>query len=314
MDTPVVKWGSGGLVLAGIVAAVIAIGPSHTDHGTTTCPPPAYPDATCTGYSGSLTTATLNGDGNLRIDDDNAVVDHMDVDGCIDVRGVGVTVKNSKAKCITTSQSARASDPAYPRLTIEDSTVDCGGRTGPLGSTGIAFENLTALRVEVTNCANGLDMYRNATLKDSWIHDLTQCVNPDCTLPGGADDVHTDGIQSGDGSNDIIEHNTIIAYNPPCTFELSGSCNGTSAININHSLGGPNSSNVTIRKNFIAGGAFVLYCPRVPTTHFVVKDNEFGTSYSPVSGRFGPSKGCSEGNEIKINNTYSPSGEQVPLP
>jgi hypothetical protein len=315
LPTPKIKWAGGGIVLAGVVATVIAVGePSHVDHGVTTCPLPAYPDASCTGYTGSLTTATLNGDGNLRIDDDFAVVDHMDVAGCIDVRGVGVTVKNSNAQCITTSQSARASDGTNPRLTIEDSTVNCGGRLGPLGSTGIAFENFTALRVEVTDCANGLDMFRNATLKDSWIHDLTQCINPDCTLPGGLDDVHTDGIQSGDGSNDIIEHNRIIAYNPPCTFAQSGSCNGTSAININHGLGGPHASNVTIRWNLLAGGANALYCPRVSTTHYVVLENHFSTAYSPNVGLFAPSVGCTVGHEVVAKNVYHETGLPITLP
>jgi hypothetical protein len=263
LPTPKIKWAGGGIVLAGVVATVIAVGgPSHVDHGVTTCPLPAYPDASCTGYTGSLTTATLNGDGNLRIDDDFAVVDHMDVAGCIDVRGVGVTVKNSNAQCITTSQSARASDGTNPRLTIEDSTVNCGGRLGPLGSTGIAFENFTALRVEVTDCANGLDMFRN----------------------------------------------------PPCTFAQSGSCNGTSAININHGLGGPHASNVTIRWNLLAGGANALYCPRVSTTHYVVLENHFSTAYSPNVGLFAPSVGCTVGHEVVAKNVYHETGLPITLP
>jgi hypothetical protein len=305
VPTPKIKWVGGGVVLAGVIATIVAVGgPSGSNHGTTTCPLPAYPNASCTGYSGSLTTATLNGDGNLRVDANNAVVENVDVDGCIDVRGTGVTIRNVKAKCITTDQSTVASNAANPRLTIEDSEVDCQGQG--VGA-GIKYENISAYRVNVHNCENGLDMYRNMTLKDSYIHDLQQCVDVNCVEPSP----HTDGIQSGDGSNDIIEHNTILAYNSPCSGS-GGQCNGTSAININNSLAGPPTSNISIRFNLIGGGAFAMYCPRVATSNYVIEGNHFTTAYSDKVGAFGPSNSCS--NETQVGNVYHESGLRITLP
>ena len=129
----------------------------------------------------------------------------------------------------------------------------------PIGrwNTGIRFSNYVALRVNIHGCENGLDIGRNVTLRDSYIHDLA-----------AGEGFHNDGIQSDDGSNSTIEHNTIYAID-------------TSAININNWSAGPNTQNVLIRNNLLAGGAWTVYCPIPATSNFRIVDNNFSTNFSP---------------------------------
>jgi hypothetical protein len=245
-----------------------------------------------------------DGDGNYNITEDGAVVDAVNVpNGCILIKAVGVTIKNSKANCVTTDFNGRAKDPANPRATIQDSEFDCGSG---IGGTAIFYENMDVQRVDITSCENGFDAFKNMMIEDSYVHDLYQAT------PGNGDP-HTDGVQSADGSNVTIDHNTIYGFNTGCQWPNDGSCNGTAAVNINNSPTGPTSTNVTISNNLLAGGAVALYCPRVPTSNFRVTDNHFSTVYSPKVGEFGVSTDCVS-NEIVSGNVYHETGQPVRLP
>ena len=188
----------------------------------------------------------------------NTVVNAISISGCIIVEAYGVTIKNSKVGCVRIEGDAANS--ANAPLTIQDTEIVC-----PIGSwnTGIRFSNFSAIRVNIHGCENGLDIGNHVTLRDSYIHDLAT----------GAD-LHTDGIQSGDGSNSTIEHNTIYGAD-------------TSAININHDAGGPQTHDVLIRDNLIAGGGYALFCPIPATSNFQITDNQFSTIFSPKVGQFG---------------------------
>jgi len=262
-----------------------------------TCALPKYPDATCTGVPVGTSLTAVSGD--LEITTDNAVVSGKDVNGCIDVAAVGVTVKNSKAKCITTSNSSRARDPANARLTIQDSEVDCGNK---LGSTAIGDRNINVYRTNIHGCENGFDMDSDSLIQDSFIHDLYNSV---------AGDPHTDGLQSGVGSNLTINHNTFYGFDTGCKYPNDGSCNGTSAVNIFNAASGPAVHDTTVSNNLLAGGAYTLYCPRVSTTNFNITNNHFSTIYSSKVGEYGPSSDCS--NETQSGNVYHESGAALKL-
>lgn len=262
-----------------------------------TCALPKYPDATCTGIPAGTALTTVSGD--LTVTTDNAVVSGKDVNGCIEVAAVGVTVKNSKAKCIETANSTRARDPANPRLTIQDSEVDCGNK---LGSTAIGDRNINVYRTNIHGCENGFDMDSDSIIQDSYIHDLFNST---------VGDPHTDGLQSGVGSNLTINHNTFYGFDAGCKYPNNGSCNGTSAVNIFNAPSGPAVHDTTVSNNLLAGGAYTLYCPRVSTTNFKITNNHFSTIYSPHVGEYGPSSDCS--NETQSGNVYQESGAPLNL-
>jgi hypothetical protein len=216
----------GGLTgLAAIIAAWVAIGVGGGggQSGLSTCPLPAYPSASCTGVPAgtTLTPVTGNYDGNTT----NEVIDGLDVSGCFVIHAAGVTIKNSKANCIKVGDSGDASRSGTP-LEIEDSEVDCDD--GSQGNfTGIFPENFKVYRTNIHNCENGASVGDYAEFHDSYIHDLFQCPIAGCPEPGSP---HTDGIEFEVGAGSVIAHNTIYAFNPPC----SPGNNGTVARELPH--------------------------------------------------------------------------------
>jgi hypothetical protein len=234
-----------------------------------------YPDASNTGVPAGTTLTPVD---SLTVRTNNTVVSAIQMTGCVTVEAVNVTIKNSKIGCVRVENPADA-EGAQP-VTIQDTEIVC-----PIGNwnTGIRFNNFNAIRVNIHGCENGLDMFSHATIRDSYIHDLA------C---GG--DYHTDGIQSGDGSNTVIQHNTII------------SCD-TSAININNTPGGVVTNNVLITENKLAmtNGSYTIYCPITPPTNFRITNNAFA-----ASPNFGDSTDCAGGEAWSGNVRYA-TGDPV---
>jgi hypothetical protein len=304
----------GGLTgLAAIIAAWVAIGVGGGggQSGLSTCPLPAYPSASCTGVPAgtTLTPVTGNYDGNTT----NEVIDGLDVSGCFVIHAAGVTIKNSKANCIKVGDSGDASRSGTP-LEIEDSEVDCDD--GSQGNfTGIFPENFKVYRTNIHNCENGASVGDYAEFHDSYIHDLFQCPIAGCPEPGSP---HTDGIEFEVGAGSVIAHNTIYAFNPPCSPGNNGTCNGTSAININNVAGGNSlhSDNIMIRDNLIGGGSYSIYCPihgvQPSPVNFRIINNHFTTALSSTGGESGPTTACAD-DEIASGNVYDPGGDPVEI-
>jgi hypothetical protein len=249
--------------------------------GSSSCALPNYPDATCTGVPAGTALTKVSGD--LQVKDDNAVVDGKDVAGCIVVIGTGVTISNSKAQCITVGQSDRARDPANPPLIVKDTEVACPDKDG---TTAMGDRNFKAQRVNIHGCENGFDVDSDATIEDSFIHDLHQ-----------SQIAHTDGLQSAVGSNLVIRHNRFDAETPGACGTPSGhttDCGGTSAININNDPSGPVSTHTIVADNILAGGAYTMYCPYLTPQDFHVTGNHWSRRFYPNGGAFGPSADCLE--------------------
>jgi len=282
------------LVAVLLTCACSSGGNGAPDSGTGSCALPNYPDETCTGVPSGTTLQAVPGsatsgagwtwdsvDQIVTVTADGAVIDSLDVAGCIVVEAVGVTIKRSKAQCITTSLSPAARDPQNPRLTVEDTEVACPDMDG---TTGIGDRNIDVQRTNIHGCENGFDMDSDATITDSFIHDLHQSVI-----------AHTDGLQSAVGSNLVIRHNRFYAETPGACGVESGhtsDCGGTSAININNNPTGPVSTSTTVSDNLLAGGAYTLYCPKVTPSSFAVTNNRFSRTFYPTSGAFGPQADC----------------------
>jgi hypothetical protein len=284
----------------GAATTAAAAGPVGS---SSSCPLPRYPSAACTGVPAGTALAVVNGD--MTVTSDHAVVTGKDVRGCIDVEAVGVTIKDTKAQCITTTNSDRARDPANPRLTIEDSEIACPNVDG---STGIGDRNINVYRVNIHSCENGFDMDSDATILDNYIHDLHQSVI-----------AHTDGLQSAVGSNLIIEHNTIYGDTLGACGVASGhtgNCGGTSAINVNNNPAGPHTTNLIISYNLLAGGAYTLYCPIPAMTNVQVSYNHFSRMFYPNSGNYGTSSACLNDNgsprtSVWTGNVWNDTGAAI---
>ncbi len=85
----------------------------------------------------------------------------------------------------------------------------------------------------------------------------------------------------------------------------------TSAININNGADGPNTRDVLIQDNLLAGGGYTLYCPIPATSNFRIVDNSFSTIFSPTVGGFGPATACAD--EIQSGNVYHQTGRPLTL-
>ena len=267
------------------------------------CPAyPAFPDASCTGVTPGVQLEKVNGD--LVVATDFAVITGKDVDGCVLVNAVGVTVKDTKAKCITTTYNARARNPQNPRLTVQDVEIDCGDSPAGWGSSGIGDQNVNVYRANIQGCENGFDMDGHATIKDSYIHDLFTM--PDDT-PNGP---HMGVLQSAFGNNLVIEHNTMYAFDTGCVYpDPQGHCNGSGVIGIHHESGPP-LQDTFVRNNLMAGGSYVIRCPRY-NAGMTLEGNQFSTVYSPKVGEFGVSDDC--GDERLSGNVIHETGERVTL-
>lgn len=291
---------------AAIVASWVTFGLGGTTGGRA-CPLPAFPDATCTGIPAGtvLTPASVDVNGDLQVTVADTVVDSVDVPRCIIIAASGVLVKNSRAKCVF-MEVGPASNPANPRLTIQDSELDCGNRTDHAPAdprTAVNNANYNAYRNRITNCENGFDFSTDVTIEDNYVYDLWNSNDPDGP--------HTDAVQSTDGSRSIIRHNTFYAQDDGCVYPAGadGSCNGTSAVNINNSGLGPHTDDLLVRFNLLAGGTYTLYCPVPSVTNVTITNNEFSTSYKPTIGQYGPSADCaSSGGEASSGNVYHESG------
>jgi hypothetical protein len=268
-----------------------------------------WPDATNTGVPPGTMLTVVNGDMDITIP--NTVVDAKDIRGCVSVNAPGVVIKRSKINCgnfvTVTNNSKSIYHDGYTGtgLLMEDSEVSCLDSNGiPGPGTAIGDNNFTVRRLNIHGCENGFDVDLNADIEDSYIHDLYQSAA-----------AHTDGLQSADGSNLTINHNTIYGDSPGCPNTDGSGCSGTSAININNCDPAmrtcPTTSNTTVSNNLIAGGSYTLYCPIKPDVNFRILNNHFSTIFRPNIGAFGYSSDC--GDEIQSGNVIHETNQPITL-
>jgi hypothetical protein len=228
-----------------------------------------FPDASNTGVPAGTKLAVVNGD--LEVRQAGAVVTGKDIRGCVRVQAKNVTIRRSKVTCVDFYAIASFSeDYGGGGLLVEDVEIDCKNTNG----TGVGSYGFTARRLEIRGCENGFDVNRDATIVDSYIHDLYE-----------GSSGHADGVQLAGGAHIDIRHNTIFVPG------------GTSAI-ISHPS---DNSDVLVASNLMAGGAYTLYCPRDSSVDFHVLDNRFSTIYSGKSGQYGPWTDCEKAAQVRGN-------------
>jgi hypothetical protein len=128
------------------------------------------------------------------ISEAGTVIDAKSIDGCVEVAAPDVLITRSKVTCTDTLLRVRSGD-----LTVEDSELD-GQRTAITTIGG----DYTLRRVNIHNVNEGPRLDSNVRIEDSWVHHLV-LTNPDD---------HQDILQTTGGTNIVIRHNTLQAYNP----------------------------------------------------------------------------------------------------
>jgi chitodextrinase len=236
--------------------ATTSIATSTCTTPSTGCPLPAYPDANCTGVPPAT---TLTPSGGLTISTAGTVIDGRDITGPVVVNAPNVTIRNSRIR----SNAFRAIESNSTGLVVEDSEIINRPVSGQNNChDAIGYGNYTVRRTEITGCENAADMGGgNITFEDNYVHDL------DTTGPSWVfgNEPHTDGIQMGPGSNNIVvRHNTI--------DPTPGGSGVTSAIimGVNGSQ-----SNVRIEDNYLdgRGASYAIYANRQPSTSIFINRN-----------------------------------------
>jgi Right handed beta helix region len=211
-----------------------------------------YPDGTNTGVPPG-TTLTPRAGGEITVA--GTVIDRRDVSGCLTIRAANVVIRNSRIRC--SSWGVIYSHEGGSVL-VEDSELDClNTRHG-----GLDGSNITARRVEIRGCENGIPAHNNVTVEDSWVHDL---------VPTSVEGAHSDGAQLFGGSNIVLRHNTILVPG------------ANAAITRHVSQFTPS---ILIQNNFLGGGTYTIYCPygggsfRVEGNRFADGMQQYGLSLS----------------------------------
>jgi hypothetical protein len=267
-------------------------GPSGS---TTTCPLPAYPDASCSGVPAGVDLTVRSGD--LEIGEPNSIIDGQDIRGCVRIYASGVVIRNSRITCAGPYViGSYAEDYSGGGVVLEDVEISCGNA---IHSTAVGDYNFTVRRANIHSCENGFDVNGHALVEHSYIHDL---VPYDPNSPADvAADPHSDGAQiTPVGDNITFRHNTIYAGD------------GTSAI-ISPNVSAGVVSNILITENLMAGGAATLYCQQDgPGNNYRVINNRFSTLFYPKVGAYYPWVECED--EIQVTgNVFHESGRSVPL-
>lgn len=206
-----------------------------------------FPDATNTGADCSALAAS----GSVTVTSNGAVVEGKNISGSITVQASNVVIRDD---CVTSSDIYPVHFVSGSNLTVEDTTITgtghgCDRAVEPAGN-GAVMDQLN-----VSGCEDGIQMYDNDVLENSFIHDLAFTSSS-----------HNDGVQQNGGHNDVVRHNTI--FNPH---------NQTSCVNFTTDFGGI--SDITITGNLLNGGNYTVYSRsggNGDPTGVSVTDNHFG--------------------------------------
>ena len=223
-------------------------------------PPPqppsgSFPDGPGdTGFAAAgLEEADLTDVSSLRLDSGD-VVDGVHVRGAIIIEEGATDVVIRRSLIETDGRYGIQSAAGVTNLLVEDVTIR--GVGGSRSAAILARGQGTIHGVDVSGFRDGIKVFSDLVVEDSWIHDLVLI-----------DDAHRDGIQSVGGTNVTIRDNRIEG-----PYQQS-----TSAMH----LAADNSpiSGYTITGNFLSGGTFTVYLRNKDNqpspTNIIVTDNVF---------------------------------------
>lgn len=137
---------------------------------------------------------TLTPSGSVKVTQNGAVVELLDIKGTVTVLANNVTIRKVR---ITTGDyyPIRYFDNNNTGLVVEDSEI---ASTSGNATSAIAFANYTARRLNIHGSSDGLKADSNVLVEDCWIHNLSNG-------PGE----HNDAVQSTGGKGVTIRHSVL---------------------------------------------------------------------------------------------------------
>lgn len=250
---------------------------SPTANAKANCASPGacgFPDADTTGHRTKLTPHNT---GYLAIREHGKVIRGWDIKGSLDIYANNVTIIDSRI----TSDSWWGINlrPGFSGLKVLHTTITAVPGKGPdNGGVDYAVSNMGGSSIEVGWCdvsvfGDALSMGQG-NLHDNYVHDIAPFVNL------GGEWQHTNAVISGGGNTGhlIIRHNTLLN-----ATSLKQGASGSIGLFADTGV----VRNVTVDRNWIAGGAYALYGGSTGATGIKVTDNIFSTEYHPNSGGYG---------------------------
>ncbi|WP_432561314.1 right-handed parallel beta-helix repeat-containing protein [Kineococcus sp. SYSU DK003] len=227
--------------------------------------PEGFPTADTTGVpAGTVLTPSSD----LDIWEFGAVLDGLDVQGCLTVHVPNVTVRNSKITCNDETLRAVSLIDA-PGFVMEDSEIVSDGSA----EVAIGWGGYTLRRVDIRGTQDGPRLGDNVVITDSYVHDLVR--DPD---------VHTDAMQSTSGSNILVRHNTLDPRQQGSTDFVN------SAVMLGTETGSRRLQNARFEGNFFNGGTYsvnVACSANVSDVFFEGNSFGHGSKYGAVTAPAG---------------------------
>lgn len=210
---------------------------------------------------------SLTPSGPVTVTEDGAVIEGLDVDGCIRIDADDVVVRNTRIRCSRQPGEDRTHAIRVRGRNTLIEHVEIDGRGDPW-TMGIVGSLVTVRHTEIHGVGDGIKAATRSRYESNYIHSLV-----------AGEGQHNDGIQMSQGRDAVIRGNRIV-HRPQ----------QTSAILIKADNGAI--SDVTIEGNWLEGGNYTLYVigkgpsPRgdgsrtdYATTDVLVRGNHFSRSY-----------------------------------
>jgi len=272
--------GSGGTSTGGTAGAPGdggSAGAAGADSGASPCSGPRPgPDNT-----GVPKGTVLTPSGSIQVTTDGAIVEDLDISGTITVLANDVTIRRVHIRT-GDYYPIRYFDNGNTGLLVEDSEIEA---TSGNATSGIAFANYTARRLNIHGAADGLKADSNVLIEDCWIHDLSN---------GPTE--HNDDVQSTGGKGVTIRHN-----------DLSGASNACVQTGDENAA----TEDLTIECNWLDGGGWTLNIRGAGAT--VPKNTKILNNRFERNAGYGPWK-LDDPNPTVRSNVYDDNGEAIPYP
>ena len=199
----------------------------------------------------------LEDSGPLRITEDGAVVDGLDVDGCVTVLADDVTIRNTRIRCDDAGKKlvVTVGDRAE-NLVIENSEIDGRGKL----QVGVGWTRYTLREVDVHGVADGARFGHGVTIEDSWVHDMARIGT-----------LHSDALQTTSASDVVIRGNVL----DPTRTEDDDLNNA--GLMLGSETGSKQVRDVLVEHNLLDGGNYALNVRGdIDAEDVVIRDNVFG--------------------------------------
>ena len=230
------------------------------------------------------------------MNENGAVIDGLEVFGCIRVRANNVTIRNTRVHgpgCDNRNLIS-VGYGTYSGLLIEDVEIDGHNRDSFGAAIGAA--GYTCRRCNIHGVGQGANMTGDVVVEDSYIHDIYY-----------ADGSHNEALISGGGSNIVVRGNNLEGTPTPGTSSTISLYGDFSQIR-----------DVLVENNLFNGGGYCVYAGSVSSKPYPVAENTrflnnvFGSKFDATCGWYGPVTAYQSGNgNAWSGNVWQDSGLPV---